>query len=787
MIKLPAHSPNLLAASVALLLASPIAQADLTAMDDASLADVSGQGGITLEAGVNMAIGAASYFDDGNGIRLEGVKVGSASGSALGAFHKIDIDILNDASLLLTYDIKDRRIEVTDIRLSDNLSKSMGGFFMDHDIAGTLKIHSGGALSANGFTFDSQFAMTNGRLGYRTNGNEVFFDNMTMNVNAPGMTLDVSGNALVFNTPSLTGNFSIGAIRYSNNPLNHGNSFDVTSGAALKSYGGISGDFDLSAQYTIAAGGRFGAEGLMINGQMTINSANFVYSDDGNLIALRGISGFLKVTNLGVDVAKDWNNRLGLALTVERFEGRLDINRIEMGASGKSIGSVAIDFLFQDQIVDGQNFTNAVFVQAGGHKDAGPQGLRFATEWSLANASVAYTDNGNKVIFSGLQSWGRGDLTVNVTKAGIINGTEFFDGIRLGFENVVGGYRIDGLRVGDENASLQGGTELLLALGLYPAFEFEVNGQVTLGAGGRTGSGITINSDIHITKGRAAFLTDENGSGLWASDLDYDIHVRNMTIDVTDQGLAIIQGESWSTMDIGNLRIGNKLNGGSFGRVVLQRYETGSELRITPGGAGALCVGGSGGDATACAASGGEWENRGNEGVTIGLKNVFAKAISDTKRNRLTWETNRQTGGNGAPVNDTGMKLVFNDFHTSDGDGASSNTFGIQTDLNVDVHQTKVVKKTTGADSNGVFGNLGDEKILDASTTAGYRYVASPTAADKTNRPLGFAVQARTQFKELSVNNIDLVHPQGGAQTAIYGVKLQNFDIRANLTATPID
>jgi len=47
-------------------------------------------------------------------------------------------------------------------------------------------------------------------------------------------------------------------------------------------------------------------------------------------------------------------------------------------------------------------------------------------------------------------------------------------------------------------------------------------------------------------------------------------------------------------------------------------------------------------------------------------------------------------------------------------------------------------------------------------------------------------VQAQSSFKELSINNIDMIHPVGGAQTAVYGAVLQNVDIRANLTATPI-
>ncbi|MBC7183683.1 MAG: hypothetical protein H5U30_08970, partial [Marinobacter sp.] len=395
--------------------------------------------------------------------------------------------------------------------------------------------------------------------------------------------------------------------------------------------------------------------------------------------------------------------------------------------------------------------------------------------------------------------WGQGDVTVNVTRDGVINGTEFFDGLRIGFEDIRAGYRINGLRVGSDDAPLQGGTELLLALGFYPAYEFELEGHVTLGAGGASGEGITINSDVRIRNGKAAIIAvpyDEgNGEipqkGLWITELDYDAHVRDMTVDVTQEGLAIIKGEAWSTMDIGNLRIGNKESGQSFGRFVIQKYETGSSMTVVPGGAGDVCAGGMGDSPSACAASGGVWETRGEEGLTVRLKQVLAKAISDARKNALTWETNRDVDGAGRAINGTGTRLVLNDIHTSDGvdsdgDGNDDNRFGIRTDLSVDVYQTRVIKKEDGADSQGVIGNRGDEKIMDPTIAGGYRYVSDPTAGEEEMRPLGFAVRARSQFKELSINNIDLVHPVGGPQTAVYGVQMQNFDIKANLTATPI-
>ncbi|SDX75715.1 DUF6160 family protein [Marinobacter mobilis] len=774
------------------------AQAELQSLDDTVMSGISGQTGITLELDLNATIGQLSYFDDGNGIHLEDFRIGSATDPSGAAFHSIALDIGADASLNLSYLVEDRRIEFGDVRLAGAPGVSMGGVFFDHNLTGTFRLASGGRLSGAGYTFDSAYTMTGGRLGYRTNGNEVFLDDITLSVDAMGITMDVVPTGLLFTAPSITGNYRVGAIRYSNNPLNHGNSVDVSSGLSLPSYGRLSGDFDLSGEMTIGGGGRAG-EGLHIDSETIINSANFIYHDDGHAFALKGITGAYRFNDLRIDVTTDWLGREALGLTLGSLEGGLNIARVELGAGGKSLGAVNVNFLFQDQTVNGLAYTNAIYLQGGGHADAGEQGLRLATQWSLAPSDISYTEDGNRVIFSGLQSWGQGDFTVNVTRDDVINGTEFFDGLRLGFEGVKGGYRINGLRVGDEDAPLQGGTELLLALGFYPAYDFDLDGHITLGAGGASGDGLTINSDVRVSNGSAALIAnpyDEgNGeisqTGLWVTDLDFDMHLRDMTIDVTPEGFAIIKGEAWSTMDVGNLRVGDKETGGSFGRFVIQNYETGSTMTITPGGAGAVCAGGAGSDAATCSASGGLWEDRGAEGVTIAMRQILARAVDDTRRNALTWETGRSLDGGGAPINDTGMKLVLNDIYTSDGgdfdgDGIEDNSFGIQSEISVDVYQTRVVKKTDGVDSQGVAGARGDERIMDAGAAEGYRYVTNPSASDLENRPLGFAVQARTQFRELSINNIDLVHPVGGAQTAIYGVKLQNFDINANLTATPI-
>ncbi|MEQ9544396.1 MAG: hypothetical protein RIK85_00110 [Marinobacter sp.] len=784
-------------AGVTLVLPGP-AVSEMQRLDDADLAGISGQRGITLEAGVEMTADRISYIDDGNGIHLEDFRIGSATNPDGRAFHRVKVDITDDATLNLDYLVEDRRIEFGDVRLAGAPGLSMGGFFFDHSLEGYLRIRPGGAPGGSGYTFDSAYTMTGGRLGYRTNGNEIFLDDMTMDVEALGVTLDVVGDTLRLAAPRIVGSYDIGAIRYSGNPLNHGQSRDGTTGALLPSYGSISGAFDLTTTTDIKAGGRSG-EGLQIDHETTINTAHFIYRDDGNALALRGIRGYYRVNDVRLDVTDDWQGRPALGLTLGSMNGEVNIGAIEMGGSGRSLGEVNISFLLEDREFGGRPYTNALYLQGGGHPDAGSQGLRLATEWSLTQAGLSYTEDGNRVIFSGLQSWGRGDITVNVTRDGIRNGTRFYDGLRIGFEGVNAGYRINGLRVGDEDAPLQGGTELVLALGFYPAYEFELDGHVTLGAGGASGEGLTINSDIQIRNGRAALIASpyDDGSGevgqkgVWLSDLSYDGHIRDMTVDVTGEGLAFNTGESWSTLDVGNLRLGDKDSGQSFGRFVVQKYETGSGLTIVPGGSGEVCAGGVGGTASACAASGGMWQDRGDQGITVRMKQILAEAADDSRKNAFTWETNRETNGSGQEINGTGTRLVLNDIHSSDGgdfdqDGVDDNTFGVRTDVSVDVYQTRVVKKADGPDSLGVLGSRGDEKIMDPAAAAGYRYESAPSSGDMENRPLGFAVRAQSRFKELSINNVDLVHPVGGAQTAVYGVKMQNFDISADLTATPI-
>ncbi|NIX33043.1 MAG: hypothetical protein GWN10_01285, partial [Nitrospinaceae bacterium] len=77
-----------------------------------------------------------------------------------------------------------------------------------------------------------------------------------------------------------------------------------------------------------------------------------------------------------------------------------------------------------------------------------------------------------------------------------------------------------------------------------------------------------------------------------------------MTLEVAENGLSMIQGEAWSTMDIGNLRIGGASDGASFGRIVWQRYGENSEMVIRA-------------------------PESGQEGLKLALTTIFSEAVSD--------------------------------------------------------------------------------------------------------------------------------------------------------------
>jgi len=830
---------------------SSVSLAEMKALADEFLSGVSGQSGLTLDLEVNATVAEFAYFDDSKGIALQGVRLSTAADPDGKAEFRFLIDILDDGAISFEFASKNvARFEIEDIRYIESPGlapsvgdASLGGLFFDFDIAGNITLQNNGDAplgihNTRGGVYDIDFSIKDGRLGYRTNGNELFLDGLSLDVNSMGTILGATpGGELNLSLPNFLAELSVDAIRFSSNPNNHGVTNDVDDPAiTLPSYGSLWANLDLNADFLVKAGGAEGTQGLTINSDTIINRLDVAWGDDtdwasaGHWLGALDITGQVDLVNLTVDVlddpdsgvvpAKDYG--VGLALAFERLDASFHVKDFVLGETKenidayvldgstvvKSIGELDINLSFADGIYDTAALTNVVYLQAGGNTKSGYQGLRLDTQLNIVSpnneSNLVYTDDGSSLMFSGLEAFVDGDITLDVTAAGNISGTEFYDGLRVGFEDLAFGYRVEGLRVAEstgsvndlKNRELQAAQSIngisggLTGLGGHPSLEGTLNGHITLGPGGNVGQeGITINSDLSITNGSMAkfIQADGTGNGVWLSGLDYDIHLRDMMLDVTNEGLRIYEGESWSKMDVTDFRIGNKDTGASFGRLILESYTTASETIISAGGAGSVCIGGSNVDSAACAADGGRWEDRGSEGLTIATKKHFKNKIElEGKRNRITWETDRTSEGTPSPVNGTGMQLVFDNFTTNDGQGLDD-TYGFQSDYNIDVSRTRVLKKSDGLDSNGISGNKGDEKIMNADGT--YRYVSpgALTSADIGNRPVGLAVRTRTSFKELDFERVNLVHPVGGQSTLLYGLKMQNFDVTTDITATPLN
>ena len=831
-----------------LLVLSAVSKAELRAMEDEALSSVSGQSGITLDLQANIGIEEAAYFEDGNGIALQGVRLASSLDPAGYAEFRLLFDVLSDGALVIDYKSENvARFEIEDIRFVDSVgvsplsdAPSLGGLFFDFNIAGSTQIRNTGngligPSSVVGGIYDVNFLITEGRLGYRTNGNEFFLDGMTLDVDSQGTIIGATlGGELAIDLPNFLAELSVDAIRFSDNPNNHGVSVDTDTGVALASYGSLWANLDLSSSWRALAGGRVGAQGLTINSQTTINSLDLAWGDDtdwgavGYWAGVLGLTGQIDVTSLTLDVlsdpdsltdpAKDYG--LGLALAFESIQVGLyaqdlvlgdtkqDIDAYLGGAgSVSSIGSVGVNLLFADALYDGRAYTNSFYLQSGGNADAGYQGLRLDTQLSVVGAgnesNFVYVDNGNALMMSEFQAYADGDVTLDVTSQGVLGATQFYDGLRLGFEDFAFGYRFGGYKAGADTGdiadlkaresqaaqSLPGIGGGLFGLSGRPSLEGVLNGHITLGPGGSVGQeGVAINADIDLTQGEMAAYMEGDGSfrGLWLSGLNYDVHLRDMMLDVTDQGLRIYESESWSKMDVTDFRIGDRVSGASFGRLMLETYEMGSVKTLSAGGAGQVCIGGSGADQASCGADGGRWEDRGDQGLTISSERHFKQSIdAEGKRNRFTWETGRNLEGTPAPENGTGLQLVFDNFTTNDGDGVTD-TYGLRTDYNIDVAQAWVVKKQDGADSNGVTGNKGDIKVMNADGSYRYEAPSSLTPADLNSLPVGIATRSRTHFKELDFESVQLSHPVGGSSTLLYGLKLQNFDVKTDITTTPL-
>lgn len=764
-------------------LLSPLAQA-MQALDDTALSDVTGQDGISLETtSAGWSASNISYSEDGQSLNLRGVSNQPRSGSSITSTTKVDVV---NQRLQIEHASSAQALSVTNIEMGGS-TKSFGSLRAFYTLGATLKIKGGGASGVTGISVDdSRLSLSDVTFYYRDNGVDLIVKGMSLDAYLNNAYIDiVSGGDGQAVRLDLGNSRFVAAINGIGLDLAHGDptALPVTPDApdlrdpnASKSFGKLNMDLRLGGSVSISSGGASGS-GLRIRPDVNIVNSLFQYQDEGILRA-ENFSGTLRsLAGLTLDLVQDGNGSF-VQVAFADLKLNATLGGLIIGnPTNQKLGSLGIDLNFVD---DGAK-KNIFKLRPGGDPNSGLKGITADVSWNMANSSVSLTDNGNSMWFSGLRTNGTGQVTLDITKScaagastscyagtqsdmskGSYNG--HFDGLRLGLNNVKGSYSFDGLRVGSATAPLQGGTELLVLMEIFPAYDFTLNGQLTLQPGGSSGSGISYNADFFITDARAAITVDETGKGLWLSGTRYDMHFRDGSVDVSNNGVELRKGTYWSNLDVADLRWGDRATGTSLGRLVLKRYEQGSTLALSSGGAGALCVGGSGSTASACSASGGRWEDRGNEGVSVKLKNVFVRdttidstvngVATDEKRNQVIIETDRVNG-----VNGTGSQLVVDNFYTSDGNpkDPNANTYGFNADLNLDVAPTKVCTK------NG------------------------STCTAVTPDPLGFAVNGRIHFKEVNIDRIQHVHPTGGAVTSMYGVKLQNADIRANLTATPIN
>ncbi len=828
----------MLAASIASV--SSFVWAEMQVLEDDYLSGVSGQSGITLDLETKTTVAELAYFDDGNAIAFQGIRLGGAAGVDDYAEFRLEADILADGALAIAYKSNNQaRLEIEDIRFVDTIGStpgatdlSIGGLYLDFEIDGSTEVRA----DTSKYIIDTVFSLSNGRLGYRTNGNELFLDGLSIDYSAPGATLDFNINtgAIEYTAANVDLELKADAVRLSTNSANHGVSNDFDSGALLPSYGSLWSKLSMSQAFQLVAGGRYGVAGMSLDAQATITSWDLAWGDDTDWAgagywfgALQG-QGSIALSNLTIDVVADSDAGIdplndygvGLALGFDELRASMFFNAVVLGETKtnidayradnalpiKSLGGLGVNLLLASGVYDGVSRDNRLLLQAGGNADAGYQGLRIDTQLSIVSpnneSNFIYIDDGRGLMLSGFEAFVDGDITLDVTRQGVLGSTQFYDGLRIGFEDVEFGYKSEGFRMAQTsgngaslaNEDLQtsyaipGVSGGVLGLGFYPGYEGRLNGQITIGAGGREGvDGLTVNADINVADGLMTVYRETDGDGVWLAGLNYDKHLRDMFVDVTAQGLKIYESESWSRLDVTDLRIGDKVSGASFGRVVMETYELGSERVFAAGGAGAVCVGASGIDSGTCSTNGGRWSDRGSEGMTVSSVRHFAQSVeAESKRNRFTWEIGRSGEGTAAVANDTGRQLVFDNFTTNDGDGLTD-TYGFRTDQSIDLAGAYVLKRSDGADSKGVVGNKGDIKVVNGDGT--YRYVnrADMTASDWDNLPAGMAVRTRTHFKELDFESVNLVHPTGGESTLLFGLKAQNFDVTSDITMTPLD
>ena len=865
----------------------------LEALDDESMANVSGQAGVTIEMNPgDLSIGEISYSQDGVAANMRDVNINGLSGAP--SITTIDID--SDGTLNLFNKLGAREFTVGGVGMTGSTGITNDFFslrgltqsYNDNGTVGDLSDDTGvfrlnmGSDGDGNLAFDgSQVGVFFDGLHFGDDGMEWIIDDLAMSaiINYGRLIVndgDIEFDFGTFDNRGLRLRYEASAIGLSNDPdLAVGNYGDPSSAGYLlgDTFGALSVDLEAYGSLTIRGGGADIGEGITFIPSLTLINDDedrpaFKYTDDGYVILARNFRGdFSTESGLTLDFEQDDANNPYMALRYEDLTFSFSLDDLVLGEeNGSSLGSFRGQVLFQDGLVDGIERKNYLYFFPGGDIGSADgstqQGITAQVGWNIVSAApeedpgdsslttpgsfagktaaesntyFAMNDDGNWVYFNGFNGWGEGEVSLDLTSGPDLaslpadyyanpynsatgqfdpnvgydreNKVGTYDGLRIDFKDLRGEYSFAGVTVGtseDEamDANYMGGTELLLAMEVFPSYSFTLNGNLTIAPGGQINSdgvggtqGLTLNGDLRITDGDAAITVDEFGRGVWLTGVTYDLHMRGASIDVTEDGLTFNKGLTWSTIKVGSYNsatgeieggiiFGSREDGDNLGAFTFERLEDGTTISVASGGAGQVCIGGTGSDLGSCTGSGGRFEDRGDQGLTIKVKAKFAEAPTDVndpnyyrylgKGNRFSWT---QTNG---------TTLTLDNFSTQDGP-QGGNDYGLNIDLALDVSRTAVRAPYEDNDGDGIPDLLSDidsDGRPDFVDTDGNPILESQI---QEQGPLGFAVFGRVHFKQLNIDGLKIAAtPDSTPQTLISQIVVQNADIQANLTATPI-
>jgi hypothetical protein len=811
------------------LLINGLAQAELVGLDETSLENVSGQTGIGINFDKIISIDSLTYSDDdgasGGDLQFQDIKIGNPgdiTGATAHSEHLVNVDAIG--GLFIHSRFEATRFQIGGISVGSHIGNTSFGQYT-FDFEGTNVLQIGGA-TPSGFLINSTTSLSNVDLVWSTNGASFHLDNLT---------IDRTLSDAVFEEKDLDGigggqtGLVIDISNYSSTTTIGGVCFSSADCAVNESFGSFSRELNLiNSQIQIHGGGREG-EGVTMNMYFEfdedvnlIGDGNHSSYTDDSTVKLAKQSGNITVTGFTFDIDTA-EPQLGdhIAMQWDQVKGNFKIGSVEI--AGTSMGSVEFQFDFVDATHDATLYQNKLLMApgiafAGAAIDTGnanfnvymtdfyskvnntSDGISLFNEWNMT-ADILYTDDGNTIVVDNYQNYGNGYTTLDVRTGNLsIDNTndvnESF--LAVGVRDYKVHYSFDGLKMGSQDAQNQNGYEWL---GISPEAEFTMNAVVEIRGGGNVGSGVTFDGDVLLSDANFAVTKTNLGAknvGVYLDDASYEFHFRDLTLDVENEGIKLLLGELWSEFTIEDVRFGDKYSGNSVGGFIIQRYQTGSEVVISAGGAVGSCMDGAGVDAAACDTNGGYWLDTDGEGLTVASKQILQKR-NGTKENSVTYVTGRTVNDNGTVGNEaddfyeanTGLQMKVDNMYTTDGYNGTptdTNTYGIQSTMSVDVAKTRVLKKNDGADANGILGNKGDELVSTGSGVLDYVYVGAPTAVDKTNRPTGLILTSNTRIKELNIESIQLIHPNALATpaTLIHGVSLQNLNLSSTLSVTPI-